>query len=505
MNNNNNNDNSDFESDKVIIEQQGEVTQSGEEIIKEQLSEVTANEDQVIRTNPWRDPISNITWGFVFTAITFNFLGLQYILPTLGAGLLYIGFRDLRKENSWLNASWILAIINVVIHTGYLIYINTPLSVSLQSNVIIGFIVTAFQISFFLIFREGLKLVFQKADTKPPRDPLYSAAIWRIIMLICAMTPFGSIWLVFIPMMISYFYIFRSMYRLGDDLGDIGYSPVEVHVKVGSRPWVWRYLLVCTLLVGICCVGSNHLILDSSEFIPQTNSETRKLLTRMGFPEDILKEVSDEDVALLQDAIYVEAFSELLMFDPKEVTNTNEYNVTTFTQEPGNNNLKATTIYIQLQDNTLYALEYFQWQDGNVFSHDGFTIGGSVPFELINGMLLYEKNGTSYSSPIPRLRNEVVTTVDWFGGSNQSRQITGAVNYPFGSETQRGYVFYRVKLTESNSILSNGFNYAHYSNPFRTPYAETEQRVLGNQLILNGEKMQHYTNFRTKAYLGAIN
>ena len=31
--------------------------------------------------NPWHKSISNITWGFMLTSMTFNFLALQYILP----------------------------------------------------------------------------------------------------------------------------------------------------------------------------------------------------------------------------------------------------------------------------------------------------------------------------------------------------------------------------------------------------------------------------------------
>lgn len=43
---------------------------------------------------------------------------------------------------------------------------------------------------------------------------------------------------------------------------------------------------------------------------------------------------------------------------------------------------------------------------------------------------------------------------------------------------------------------SNLLNYIHYSNPFRSPYEETERK----NLMFSDKIRQHYTNFRTKAY-----
>ncbi|MBA4510051.1 hypothetical protein FDG04_11125 [Clostridium sporogenes] len=135
-------------------------------------------------SNPWCKPMSNITWGFVFTIMTFNFLGLQYILPTIGVGFIYTGFYDLRKENKELNNAWIFSIINMLVHVLGLICANTPLNVNFKNNAIMIFILTAFQVSFFLIFRKGLKKLFEKASVKPRKDPLLGVIIWRIVIVI---------------------------------------------------------------------------------------------------------------------------------------------------------------------------------------------------------------------------------------------------------------------------------------------------------------------------------
>lgn len=77
--------------------------------------------------------IKNIAIGFMFTLFTFNFLWLQYILPTLAAVLLYIGFRDLRKENKALKVAWKFSIINLTFNVLSLIYKSTPLSIKFNN------------------------------------------------------------------------------------------------------------------------------------------------------------------------------------------------------------------------------------------------------------------------------------------------------------------------------------------------------------------------------------
>ncbi len=54
---------------------------------------------------------------------------------------------------------------------------------------------------------------------------------------------------------------------------------------------------------------------------------------------------------------------------------------------------------------------------------DGFTISASERLGLINGRLLYKKNGTSYSASIPRLKNEMISESDLFGVERESEKL----------------------------------------------------------------------------------
>ena len=452
----------------------------------------------VSSNNPWHKPISNITWGFVFTVMNFDFFNLKYVLVTIGVVLLFLGFYDLRKINKELHTAWIFSIINLVFHVLNLIYLTTSLHIRFNRMGIAIFLSTLFQITFFLIFRSGLNKIFHEAAVKPYKDPLLWLIIWRIVIVICAITQLGSIWFIALPLICFYFYNFRSLYKFGDLLSQINFKFHEGDNRFSRKRYFAGYLASCIFIVILCSSLSNHIKLDAKEFVKPNTSETRQKLIGLGFPENILKDISEDEVALLEDAIYVDAFSELLMFDPKEETVKGEFNVYTTKEKPGKINLEVTSIYVELdngtEESTMYSFQYFQWQDGGAYWYDGIKVRGTVPLELISGRLLYEKDGISYLADIPRLKNEMVSETDWFGYTNNSEQITGAVSYPFSSDNQRGYVFYKLKLNKDLCYGGNIFKYIHYQNPVRIPYEETE--LSGILSSVNIKSL--YTNFERK-------
>lgn len=461
--------------------------------IIEQLVEVTPDENKTLKINPWHKPINYITWGIILTYVTLNFLLLQYILPTIGALLIYIGFSSLRKENNWFNIAWFFAIINMIWQVVYLIYVATPLYYNVQNNLIVGLVSAGVQIVLFLIFRHALKEVFKKANIKSIRDPLLWLVFWIVLVTFFGMSPFANSLLVFIIVFIFYILNIRSLYHVGNDLGDVGCDMVNSYVKMSNKFIGWGYLLTCILILAVCCMCANHTKLDTTKFTEPADSETRAILEEMGFPHDILNDISDENISLLQNAIHVESFTDTLVFDGNNSTEKHE--------KCDKCNMKATTVYIELPNKLLYVLEYFDWRDGKVFWNDGFTIWGSDRFELLDGYLLYKKAGEDYIASIPRLKCELVTSNNSFFGISQSYKITGGVSYPFGSDSQCGYVFYRFQLSESQCMGCNCLNYSHSTNPIVLPYIDAEQGILLG--MRNYE--QHYTNFELHQYLDVNN
>ena len=63
------------------------------------------------------------------------------------------------------------------------------------------------------------------------------------------------------------------------------------------------------------------------------------MLIDKGFPRDIIKDISDEEIALLKDAIVIKSSNEVLMFDYEEETIEDDLGVRTYNKIPGKYNL----------------------------------------------------------------------------------------------------------------------------------------------------------------------
>lgn len=464
-------------------------------------TEAISGEGESGHNNPWRGPILFITWGFTLISFTLNFLFLQYILPTIGAVFMYLGFRSLRRSNRWFFAAWIIAAMKLIWQIGHLTVSVTPMITLINQNIVIRIIVISLQIALLAVYRNALRIVYRRIGITPARDPVLLAIIWTILIAVFAFLPFVNHWLVILPLIIFFIIVVRSLHQVGDELDQAASAFINAPSKVSNKILAWGYLISCLIFVAVFCTISNHLRLEESEKIESTGSETRTALIELGFPEMILLDLTDYDVTKLHGAIHIESSSDSLMFDPVKVSTKTGENSYTISNKAGNCNLQATTIYIEFPDNLLYVLVYFDWEDSKAYWQDGFTIWGEKNFELLNGILLYEKNGVEYTAPIPRLSCENVTTYNFFG-VNESRQISGAVSYPYASENQRGYVFYRIQLPAEQWLGCNCFNYLHNHHPFKLPYVETEKQLLHGNLF-NNNMQQHYTNFELQAYRDA--
>ncbi|MDU5111095.1 MAG: hypothetical protein E6248_11645 [Clostridium sp.] len=443
-----------------------------------QLNDKSVDIDERFLKNFRGGATKNIAIGFMFTVFTFNFLWLQYILPTLAAVLLYIGFRDLRKENKALKVAWKFSIINMAFNVLSLIYKSTPLSVNFNNIFLSALILIVFHITFLITFRKGIREVFNKANVEYKKDPIMRLIIWRIIVTIIALTGLWQIWFISIPMIIYYFYIIRLLYKLSYDIESINCMTSNTNIRFSDKSLILGYLTSCIFLVAISCVLSNHIRLDSVEVIPVKEYSNRNLLIDEGIPLKIVRDILDEDIAVLKDIVNVETVNIDFDFD-----------------KDTEKDLEATTIFIELNYNEIYAIEYFNWGEKGPYWQDGIAISNSRDLELINGRLIYENEGINYASEIPRLNGGAVESTDVFGQLSQENKITGAINYPFNSKEQRGYIFYKINIEEGAILGTNIADYTHYNHPFRIPYTEVEK----SNLSFTNNLGQNASNYRTKS------
>ena len=101
-----------------------------DELLQEDAAALPPPSDGAV--NPWQMAMGQILWGMGLTTITLNILYLDYILPALGAVLLVLGFRTLRRENKPLGWCYKLALAALLLRG--VIYVLLALPVELGNT-----------------------------------------------------------------------------------------------------------------------------------------------------------------------------------------------------------------------------------------------------------------------------------------------------------------------------------------------------------------------------------
>ena len=448
-----------------------------DERIEQELAGIVPGEGIVGEVDPWRVPLGRIAAGLALTGITFNMLYLQYLLPALGIVLQYLGFRALRRSGPAFRLAWALSAVRLVWFAAFTALEATPWAPEGALVYALGLTAMGIQVVQLLALRAGLREVCRRAETPQQGDPLRSAVIWQLVVIVLAFSPLSQSWLAFLPMLLAFVLIIRSLVRLSGSLGGAGYCFVDAPVCVSSRVMKWGYLLACLLLVLGASVCVNHPRLDAQPQPAQGEAETRQALAALGMPEEVLADLSDEHVRALEGALYVYAQQDVMSFYSSTTTEVQKANTEA-------DQLGSYIIYIELPDSRMAVLNYFDWRQGGAYWGDAVRLGWQDTYEhltgQIGGALLYEKDGQAYTAPILRLNNGVVTTTDWFFGTRSDSQISGTVSYPFGAQNQRGYVLYILQLRDQGIIRGNTWiTYRHRLHPFSLPYQTPAELTSG--------------------------
>lgn len=464
-----------------------------DEMIEQGLGEIVPGEGVVEEVNPWREPIGRIAAGMALTGITLNFLYLQYLLPTLGAALQYLGFRTLRRSGPAFRIAWGLSLVELVWHAVWLMLSASPWRLEGMTAYTLGLAGMAVQIARLLLLRAGLRDVCRRAEVEPQGDPLRAAVIWQVLIAVLAFSPLAQSWLAAIPMLIAFVLIIQSLERVGGSLGGAGYCFVDAPVRVSSGVMKWGYLLGCFALVLLTSTVVNHPQLDAQPVPAQGEAETRQALTALGLPEEVLADLSDEHVRALEGALRVDVQQEMMSFYSSTTTETQK-------ADADANRLCSYIIYIELPDSRMAVLNYFDWQQGGAYWGDAVMLGWQDTYEYltgqIGGALLYEKNGTVYTAPIPYLASRPETTTSWFFGTQTYPRISGVVSYPFGAQNQRGYVLYIMYQNVDRGFGGTGLDYYHAPFPFELPYRTPIEKTSAWS---SSYDRQHYSNYEMQA------
>ena len=413
---------------------------------------------------PWREPLWRVCWGLALTTITLNFLYLQYILPALGVVLLYLGFRALWRENGWFQLGYGLSALLLLGRGAVTVLQATPANqwLSSQYGSLVGVALSLVAWLLYLALWRGLKGVFRKGGQTPRTRSAGGLVVWYGLVLLLALVGSAGplIWL----LLLLWVLLLRGLYRTSKALDQAGYaiSPAPVHFSEQRVMLVWLGLLLAAVLA--CLFLFRRYPVEASPAQLETGQETlRAELVDLGFPEEVLADLTDEEVALLEGAETVMVKSDLSRWNTRHEID----------------HISTHFIQVELPEDMVRYLVWFSWDEAPDHRlREGLEILPDYDYMLTGirsaplfGRLLWEEEGQLCQAPIqgeynPRTQNSL------FFGNSLDETFAFHFSLPARGDRIRGYVSYEMGIhqPDQRAVFNAQVNYVHQESWLSYPW-----------------------------------
>ncbi len=468
--------------------------------------------------NPWREAMWLVLWGMGLTTITFNFLYLDMILPALGGILLVLGFRTLRQENRALQWCWRLSIAIASVRSASFALAALPVDVK---NVP-AYTVMAMTFALYCCLWQGMVGVSRAAGAEKPAAPAAGALV-IFYAVICALAFLElSGWLAVLPVLIAYIVILRNLVKLARSLADTGYAIHAAPVRLPSTAVLWGYLgLTLAAVLLAMFLGQRYpMNWQVRDDAPQDETIRAELL-ELGFPEQVLDDLTAEEAAHMSGAVKVYTETEPLYEDEtyREVTTSvwNEdppprWEYSSAEKQPDGSyryTYRVYDLYEGFVTHVVVLVEEAGRQRAVVLHH--VTIGQpdvacrSECIELWpmwqdneeswspggwnSGRLLCEKDGQSYAADFYSVESGSYETTNIFGTTQNTGMIAewSRMNH---SGNVRAYLLYDAEMLTSE--LPSLYSWCNYVRQTKPVYPFRDALTLWHEWNTNGcyEKWQ---------------
>ena len=452
-------------------------------------------EEIVADVTPWRRAMERVLFGLALCMVTLNLWCLNYLLPAIGTVLLLLGFRALRRENPWLRGCFVCAVLRTACVFPSLI-LNTTILQSDACKSAAAVVSAALMLVLLLCFWQGLRAVRRKAGLPAQGGGAGALPAWYVLICVLAAVHYTGL-LVPIAMLVGYVCILRSLFRLSGALDEAGYAIAPQPVRVTDRCIV----LVLAAALGIGCTlgylfgGSYRMDWQPADASTQAQTETiRQQLLGLGFPEDVLNDLTPEDIAACDGALRI-------------VTKTEDYPVNdgrtvSYKESDGEGGvvsvldtvfdvkeLRLTGVAVQLpgERETWMVFHHFLWTaDPGFYGTEAIQIrpayrsipeGWSAAGD-VTGRVLYDCDGQTFAAPYASLgaRTFTANTILW--GEQTNTDLFAAFSLPRHGEHARGYVAYSTTEARDGYILSSGVYYTHQQSWLQYPVVTAMEKRL---------------------------
>ena len=439
-------------------------------------------EDIVARTVPGKKALNRILIGYFLSTFTINGLGLNLILPVIGQILMLLGFRALQHENRWFSACYVFAVLQTFLRFGKLILDTTIFDLPFedpQSAANAFYIALALQVLLtvvsLLCFWRGLRTVQKACGIRSKAIGVLALLAWNL--LFCAMALlqmrghlFGGYTLLFL--LFSLIIILWMIARQAKALDATGYVLQPAPLRLSDR--TLTLIILAILAIGCTC---GHLFFSSYDMDWQTvdstesaaTSETKSQLAALGFPEDILDDLTPEDLARCHGA-------EQVVVDARTLNSENP------TFDNGDYDIRLTNVIVLVPGETPHVVlfNHFSWLSTPKFYGTAalnilptYEVSAEL-WRLENGptgRILYDDGDDSFVADYHSIEMRTVTS-NLFRNVAPSPSLYASFIFPSQGSRQRGYITYTIA---PRAILPEGYRQAGYS---QMTYMHQKKRFL---------------------------
>lgn len=422
-------------------------------------------ESVVKNVTPWREAIKKIVIGMIFQAVRLEFLMLNEILPPIGVILVVMGLRSLKNENKWFNVCYVISLIEslfVIISLGIkaTIYNNAITDSALW--LVFSLVGVAVEFASLFCLWKAICQVQKKAGLPPHCKSLIALMFWSAVIVVLSFAFKTISWITGLVLLASYIAIIVCLFKITKEIDVAGYviTPSTVGKMSVLLPILLTFLMIATPVVSNALFG--HYDMEWSP-VTEMNStdktaEVMEKLLDLGFPQDVLKDLSDEDVMSCQDAVFV--VSETRDFDHENL----------FKVKKGE--LILSNVAVKLSNGNWEIFQHFRWEGDRIFygtelmnlwpvDYEGYSERNSE----LRGKLLCEIDSKTFTADYYTLTEETYTSNSVFFGSQEETEIFGEFSLPRNAENGRGYIAYGVNVYDEGRLFNIMTNYRYANYP----------------------------------------
>lgn len=448
--------------------------------------------------SPWRGAMSCIVWGIALKTLTLQLLYLDDILPTLGCILLVLGFRTLRQENGALRWAYGLSIAAAVVRSAAMVLAALPVDVGRT----FGCADSALMLGMLIALWRGMTGVSRAAGAEKPSAPAAGAlaAFYAVLILLAFIGLEG--WLLVLPVLAVYLVILRNLVKLFRSLENTGYAIHAAPVHLPAAAVLWGYLGLTLAAVVLAMLLGQRYPMDWQvrDDAPQ-DAAIRAELLELGFPQDVLDDLTAEEVARMsgaravfvnEDKLYNQTkYREIVMEhylgeDPLRVLRYDR----TITTKHDDGTRSYTYVYRAFdtleQTMTSVAVElvgadgekhyivihhlYYDTQPSSRYT-EGMTVwpvwkmeSSWRPGTLCSGRVLCTRRGTAQTAALHGLAYDDRQVTGFFG-TDRRASFDAQWTRPSGAGDVRMYMLYDAFCGDDAWVLTSYGNYTRQSKP----------------------------------------